>query len=525
MLSSLNYDVLIFCETWLTISVQNSLLLNNIDYLVHGIDRPNRIGGGVCVFYRNFIKMGFVSTNFISDEIQLLCFDLLGSPLNYRLIVCYVPPSFNNDVLNEFIGLFEIGGILKLNSTSIICGDFNIPSNNKLSGFLDVMIEHGFTQYVNSPTRGDHFLDLVFVNDDFAVNDVNVGPPFSTSDHNSITFNLVYLRPAPHSSAHSRYKFTLENLKLICDDLELVNWSDMFRIDGLECVWNLFRGTILSAADKFATIVTSSSPAHCKSYPKHIKKLLSRKTMLWKAWHVNKTLVLQNQYKDCARECRLAIHKYYSDIEVNVIRSNKIGNFYKYANRKLSCKSGIGAIKDASGKLISDPFTRANYFYDFFGSVFTVDNGIMPPIKQRSPDNVSISNIKFTNSGVLKILKRLNVKSAGGPDLLPPILLKNIAPSIASPMASMFELFYINSFLPSIWKLSHVKPIFKKGDSSLVSNYRPISLTCTSCKVMENIIHNQLLSYLHSHKLISDKQHGFLARRSTGTNLLSYFHD
>ena len=122
-------------------------------------------------------------------------------------------------------------------------------------------------------------------------------------------------------------------------------------------------------------------------------------------------------------------------------------------------------------------------------------------------------------------LKCLNVKSAGGPDLLPPILLKNIAPFIASPMASMFELFYMNSFLPSIWKLSHVKPIFKKGDSSLVSNYRPISLTCTSCKVMEGIIHDQLLSYLHTHKLISDNQHGFLTRRSTGTNLLNCFHD
>ena len=55
------------------------------------------------------------------------------------------------------------------------------------------MIEQGFTQFVNSPTWGDHFLDLVFFNDDFAVNDVNVGSLFSSSDHNSITSNLVYL--------------------------------------------------------------------------------------------------------------------------------------------------------------------------------------------------------------------------------------------------------------------------------------------------------------------------------------------
>ena len=88
--------------------------------------------------------------------------------------------------------------------------------------------------------------------------------------------------------------------------------------------------------------------------------------MLWRAWRASKTLILLNRYKDCARECRLAIHKYYSDIEVNIIRSNKIGNFYKYANRKLACKSGICVIKDSSGELISDPFTQANHFKDFF---------------------------------------------------------------------------------------------------------------------------------------------------------------
>ena len=148
MLSSQEYDVLIFCETWLTVAIQNSLLLSGRDYSVHRVDRPNRIGGGICVFHRNFIKTSFISTNFINDDIQLMCIDFAGSPLKYRLIVCYVPPSLNNDATDEFIGLFDSGNILPANSTTIICGDFNIPSNNKLSGFLDVMIEQGFTQFV-----------------------------------------------------------------------------------------------------------------------------------------------------------------------------------------------------------------------------------------------------------------------------------------------------------------------------------------------------------------------------------------
>ena len=136
------------------------------------------------------------------------------------------------------------------------------------------------------------------------------------------------------------------------------------------------------------------------------------------------------------RECRLAINKHYADIEIDIVHANKIGNFYKYANQKLSCRSGIGALRDDLGNLISDPVTLANCFNDFFASVFTSDNNIMPDIKSRVPDNVSLNGINFTTSGVLKILKKLNEISAGGLDLLPPILLKKhclnhcITPSI-----------------------------------------------------------------------------------------------
>ena len=228
------------------------------------------------------------------------------------------PPSLNNDVVNEFIGLFDSGNILSANSTTIICGDFNIPSNKKLNGFLDVMIENGFTQYVNSPTRGDNILDLVFVNDDFAVTDVNVIPPFSTSDHNSISFNIIYLSPSPHSPICNKYKFTNDSLKLICDDLKMADWSAMFETDDLECVWNGFVSIILNAVNKFAEIVSSSPiTKYHKSYPKHIKKLLSRKNMLWKASKVNNTQVLQSRYKECARECRLAIRSsIYISVEI-----------------------------------------------------------------------------------------------------------------------------------------------------------------------------------------------------------------
>ena len=75
------------------------------------------------------------------------------------------------------------------------------------------------------------------------------------------------------------------------------------------------------------------------------------------------------------------------------------------------------------------------------------------------------------------------------------------------------------------WLHAIVIPVFKKGPTSLTSNYRPISLTCVCCRVMERIINVQLLNYLYLHGLISKFQHGFLHKHSRCTNLLESVYD
>ena len=69
-----------------------------------------------------------------------------------------------------------------------------------------------------------------------------------------------------------------------------------------------------------------------------------------------------------------------------------------------------------------------------------------------------------------------------------------------------------------VWKTALV---FKKGSRKLPSNYRPVSQTCISCKVMESIIASPMVSFLRTHGLISHDQLGFLARRSACTQLLA----
>ena len=65
------------------------------------------------------------------------------------------------------------------------------------------------------------------------------------------------------------------------------------------------------------------------------------------------------------------------------------------------------------------------------------------------------------------------------------------------------------SSIPDIWRIAIITPIFKKGLASDVSNYRPISLTCIVCKVMESIVRDQMLTYLLTNDLITSQNMGF----------------
>ena len=92
-------------------------------------------------------------------------------------------------------------------------------------------------------------------------------------------------------------------------------------------------------------------------------------------------------------------------------------------------------------------------------------------------------------------------------------------------MTTMFNNFVKNSTIPSIWKQAVVTPIFKKGKSSLVENYRPISLTCVACKVFESTISKSLIAFFAENNLLSTAQHGFLSGHSTCTNLIEWMND
>ena len=68
-------------------------------------------------------------------------------------------------------------------------------------------------------------------------------------------------------------------------------------------------------------------------------------------------------------------------------------------------------------------------------------------------------------------------------------------------------------------------PVFKKGNRSNPSNYRPISLTSSCCKVFEHIVFHSIMDHLQLNNILINNQHGFRSGFSCQTQLISLIED
>ena len=101
------------------------------------------------------------------------------------------------------------------------------------------------------------------------------------------------------------------------------------------------------------------------------------------------------------------------------------------------------------------------------------------------------------------ILSTLDSSKAIGTDGISPLFLRHCAVALTPPLSRLFNLSLSTHSLPLEWRNRLVKPIFKLEDRCNVANYRPIRLLPANSKVLERIIHNNVIDYVCQHNLPS----------------------
>ena len=93
---------------------------------------------------------------------------------------------------------------------------------------------------------------------------------------------------------------------------------------------------------------------------------------------------------------------------------------------------------------------------------------------------------------------------------------------LCAPFAVVFRKSMDEGVVPDDWRKGNITPIFKSGSRMAAGNYRPVSLTCIICKLMESIVRDNIVLHLLKYELIKSSQHGFMAQKSCQTNLIEY---
>lgn len=480
---------------------------------------------------RGFLGVGF------KDFVECAGIELpWGQNENLKIVLVYRPPrppfsEADRDNTAKLCNVME-----NLQGNVITVGDFNFPSidwsrnyssNLGEQAFLDVLAKKFFSQHVNFPTHKDgNLLDLVTGSHPDLVSEVRDEGYLGEPDHTMIWVDVV--GPAWNLDSVEMVpdwrKADLDKLK---EALVNIDWEAKFEAKSGVDSWAIFRDILKEETDRCVPKMKRRSNTKPVWMNKNILRLIRKKKRLWR-WYTTeggRDFESFQAYKKVQSEVQKSVKNAKKNFEKKIAKDKNKKAFFSYLKKKTSNRVSVGPLKDGD-KLVTDNKDMAEMLNNWYLSVFTRENlEEISDAKQLFTGESPLVSVQFTPKKVLEKLKELNPNAAPGPDGIWTKIIYSMAEVICVPLALIYAKCLEEGEVPPEWKTANVAPIFKKGSKSILGNYRPVSLTCVLCKVMEKIICDAIIEYLKLYDLIRRSQHGFMRSRSTLTNLLAYLEE
>ena len=225
-----------------------------------------------------------------------------------------------------------------------------------------------------------------------------------------------------------------------------------------------------------------------------------------------------------AQKCDKLLCQHHARIECKFLFKGNYKVFFNHVNNQMSSNNCPNILCTSSGECNTGGYLAiANEFINYFTSVFQPATTVSS-VAVCNNTNLSQS-INFSPNVVYKAMRCIKKTFTFEPNHIPSIFWSKLASALCFPVSILFSCSYNYCLLHNEWKNATVVLLLKKGDPKYTANYKPISLTCTICKIMEIVISDNIIEHAKYYHIINSNQHSFLSNRLTTTQLLECLYD
>ena len=284
--------------------------------------------------------------------------------------------------------------------------------------------------------------------------------------------------------------------------------------------WNHLSGAINNAAEQ--VLGTAQPRQKHPWFDKECETALARKIECRKAWLQKKT---RSSYKAFSEERKITYRLYRSkkreheEQQVKELQDHRnkkdIRKFYKKINSLRNQRNSVTfACKDKDGNLLLSADVAMTRWGEYFRETLNNDateTSIAALQKPPIYDNIQID--PPTIEEVRTAIQRLKNNKSAGLDNIAAELLKFGGDSVVNHIHQIVVKIWTDESWIDKWNESWINPIFKKGDKTICSNYRGISVLSVGYKIFSSILCERLKPYLLT--IIGNYQCGFRPGKST----------
>lgn len=545
-------DIIALSEHWLT---KDSLVYFNIKGYKNAsfYCRENKRRGGTGILVkesiiyknRNDICKFSVSSDFECSAVELDIINNKKKKNNIVIVSCYRTP--NSDCQVFFLKLQLICDLLaKEGKYVLFLGDFNLNTleeNKDNREFRNILRSYNLKMFIGTPTRvtnnSSSCLDNIIGNvPQQLVTPQNIFT--GLSDHNYtqfLDFNIDKLcNPYTTNVVRKQRIFSNENFKILEMFLEKESWDDLVSHNSVDDNFLNFVNTFKYYYDLAFPLVTSRLMN--KTSPWVTSGIRRSAIRLKELFHMAKTFNTEsgwNKYK-----------KYRSVYRRVLVAAKKEKNLKYISNSNNISKASWDVIKNETqgmtknyknitlkidAEIINEPSQVAEEFNKYFCSVPNIIekelnklNPIPNVIHPSCTESILNSFImqSTTEKEIIDTVKKFDSKKASGLDEISPKVFIRVIHLLATPLTLLVNSSFGRGAFPSCLKVARVRPLFKKDDTRLPANYRPVSILSVISKVIETLVKNRLTSFLMKYNVLHKNQYGFQRNLSTIDALVNF---